>query len=98
MILKLEDQILYMFQRGEPCMPCAWLSDFANEKEYLFGQMTRSLKISNIYDMRSGVEYEQILQAGSVINSLLGLFTMVADIPNADQDMWILVRAVLENE
>eukprot|EP01084_Bolivina_argentea_P295766 509308_1 len=44
-----------------------WLSDFANEAEYLFLQNQYPLHIGNIYDVTSGQEMESILNALTII-------------------------------
>eukprot|EP01084_Bolivina_argentea_P236051 397023_1 len=42
---------------------CDWLSDYPNEKEYLFIQNDYTLQVNNITDAQSGHQYETILNA-----------------------------------
>eukprot|EP01084_Bolivina_argentea_P213367 362393_1 len=61
----------------------SWLSDFGNENECLFLQNNKKeerLKISNIYDPKTGVEYQCILKALNIICKVLGN-KIITDIP-----------------
>eukprot|EP01084_Bolivina_argentea_P041767 77102_1 len=52
----------------------AWLSDFANEKEYFFVQTVGMLgmNIENIIDVQRGWKYNSILDALMIINKIVG--------------------------
>eukprot|EP01084_Bolivina_argentea_P305151 527144_1 len=49
----------------------AWLSDFANEDEYLFLQNKQELQIMNIIECNSGTQYEDCLKSLKAIDSIL---------------------------
>eukprot|EP01084_Bolivina_argentea_P054973 100808_1 len=52
--------------------PCFWLSDYGNEKEYLFLQMnSNKFYIQNITEPRSGIEYGVIIHALRVIKNIM---------------------------
>eukprot|EP01084_Bolivina_argentea_P304190 525276_1 len=51
-----------------------WLSDYSNEKEYIFIQnndWTQGLKINNITDAESAIDFKSILNALQTINKIL---------------------------
>eukprot|EP01084_Bolivina_argentea_P052282 96033_1 len=48
----------------------AWLSDYASEKENLFVQNTGALRIKNITEPKSGMEYSMILRALNMIEDI----------------------------
>eukprot|EP01084_Bolivina_argentea_P142824 250874_1 len=50
--------------------PCRWLSDYPAEEECFFIQNVDLLKISNIYNVTEGYEYEKILTALYILNEL----------------------------
>eukprot|EP01084_Bolivina_argentea_P104903 187813_1 len=49
----------------------SWLSDYANESEYLFVQCQYPLRIDNIMDITYGYEYNMILKALKITDDVL---------------------------
>eukprot|EP01084_Bolivina_argentea_P132463 233758_1 len=66
---------------------CSWVSDYANEKESLFIQTRKSIKMLDIIDVKNGIQYSMILNALDIINSILdingGLLNSVGDVSDS---------------
>eukprot|EP01084_Bolivina_argentea_P291285 500608_1 len=76
----------------------SWLSDFGNEKEYLFVQNenVRHLSIGNIIDAREGLEYNYILDVLIVINKI---FTDKLDEKQIiTNSMFQMIKALISNQ
>eukprot|EP01084_Bolivina_argentea_P212100 360614_1 len=77
--------LIIEFQGNVQCFSVDWLSDFPNEKEYVFIQMHKGLNMKNIIEPRSGMEYTLILSAFEHIKYLLQVTFFNSD-PNASYD------------
>eukprot|EP01084_Bolivina_argentea_P284932 488471_1 len=51
--------------------PLAWISDYPSEQESLFIQNCCSLQINNIIEVKTGIEYVNILRALQIINKMM---------------------------
>eukprot|EP01084_Bolivina_argentea_P248808 416275_1 len=72
----------------------SWLSDYANESEYLFIQSSYGFRFNNIMHPKSGTEYKIILDAIKIIQRLINgeLLTDLAE------NMKILIIKIIEEQ
>eukprot|EP01083_Nonionella_stella_P167338 562138_1 len=52
------------------CFSCSWLSDYSNEREYLFVQHRDALSTCNIVHCQTGTEYKEMLCALKHLNTM----------------------------
>eukprot|EP01084_Bolivina_argentea_P288364 494917_1 len=76
---------------------CSWLSDFGNEKEFLFIQDSGIFSMVDIIDAKIGVEYSIILYALDVISAIFNhtKSKLTDDIPDTIQ---YLIQSIIHNE
>eukprot|EP01084_Bolivina_argentea_P031875 58978_1 len=72
----------------------SWLSDYANESEYLFIQNQWWLQVNNIIDARLGFEYHPILKALNIMEEI----TNGAVAVNCDPYMQLLLKKILHHQ
>eukprot|EP01084_Bolivina_argentea_P050826 93475_1 len=68
--LILAFQFEYEFQATP--FSLSWLSDFANEHEHLFVQSKHTLKLQNIINLKTGMEYSCIFTSINILNNAFG--------------------------
>eukprot|EP01084_Bolivina_argentea_P304437 525746_1 len=78
------------------CYSVSWLSDFANESEYLFHQNNSLLKICNVLNTVHGYEYKIILSALYIINEVTVLSHKCVD--DIDDFMKRLITSIIHNQ
>eukprot|EP01084_Bolivina_argentea_P176548 305490_1 len=73
LIMQFDIRMVDSKKLSAKCFSCNWLSDYGNEKEYLFIQMgwKYGLNISNIVDKSTGFQYKLIFQALQNIQYLI---------------------------
>eukprot|EP01084_Bolivina_argentea_P251884 422647_1 len=57
---------------SKKCLSCSWISDFGNEREYLFVQsQSYVFTVKNIMHAKTGMNYSSIMQALTMIDQLM---------------------------
>eukprot|EP01084_Bolivina_argentea_P187522 322990_1 len=84
----------------ERYFPVWWLSDFGNEKEYLFIQGMPSTKIINIIEPQTGYEYNFILRTIQLVHDILNEDS--SNVPVAklklDANICDMIKIILEDK
>eukprot|EP01084_Bolivina_argentea_P293887 505572_1 len=95
--LIIEIQLTQTFMNtGGKCFPAAWLSDYPGEKEHLFLQCGCSLSVTNIVEVNSGYEYENILTAAHLIRRFTdGCFSEIKEV---DESMKMVIQRMFEGQ
>eukprot|EP01084_Bolivina_argentea_P080343 145559_1 len=97
MVMEFTDGNLF----GVRSFSCEWLSDYGNEKEYLFIQnaIMEVLWISNIYFISDGIEYVEIIYALNVIQTAIctSAGTDYVNINSVTESMKILIRSIIQD-
>eukprot|EP01084_Bolivina_argentea_P142825 250875_1 len=80
------------------CFSAAWLSDYPAEKEYLLLQSLGGVIVSNIIEVNTGLEYQNILKVTWLANRIrTGEIDEIKDM-NMDETMQNLMTAMFEHQ
>eukprot|EP01084_Bolivina_argentea_P299125 515596_1 len=76
----------------------SWLSDFANEKEYLFVQNKHPLQIKTIIEPYNGCDYQLILKALTAIDDILLNCHISGSYEHIDESVSALAMMLLQHQ
>eukprot|EP01084_Bolivina_argentea_P001209 2216_1 len=77
----------------------SWLSDYGNEREYLFIQTENPFHVVNIVDARFGRKYEPLLLALKYINDLTypGLLDRIL-VTSINDEMYFMMKTIIQHK